>query len=801
MEVQSAKFDFATKAETLERLARLVRRCRVLALFYFRVSEWTERHDSIIDSIQERLGLGALIIRSSTASEDSERSSMAGVFASRLKVDGSDRNAIREAIEQVVASYRGNPLDQVLVQPMLSQVALSGVLMTYHLEDGSPYYVINYDDESAVTDSITSGTGTNKTVFIYRKANPAYVASPRIAAILEMARELEGLCGSVPLDIEFAMKRDGELCLFQVRRISVWRNWNVETVREVSERLPLIENFVQELSLPRSGLCGGRTILGNMPDWNPAEIIGSTPQPLATSLYRELITRSVWREARAHMGYRKLPAEELMVIIGGRPYIDVRNSFNSFLPEGLSDSTAGSIVEAWLERLETHPEYHDKIEFEIAQTCVDFCFDTDFKDRYPNVLSKGEYLFYRECLHNLTRQASGVDGLGTLAQSQQSIQRLAQLQSTRQLPAPNASGGSQALVQVRDLLVECKQLGTLPFSIIARHAFIAETLLRSSVRRGAISAERLQALKRSIRTISSSFANDLRAVTSGRKPPTEFMAKYGHLRPGTYDIKSLRYVDREELFGGSLAPEEGASNEEFRFTSSERNSLELLLREVGLEESGTDGFLEYVRQAIAGREQAKFVFTRNVSDSLEWLLRWGEGLSLSREHLANLEIEPILGTLTTPPLTDLTAYFLDLAERGRQLSVRSRALKLSHLIRDARDLYVIPQHRCEPNFIGSVHVYGSVARIDVATSGNTSLFHKIACIENADPGFDWIFGRGILGLITKYGGANSHMAIRCAEFGVPAAIGCGEQTFERIVAAGAVDLNCSEKVLRPFYGH
>ena len=53
-------------------------------------------------------------------------------------------------------------------------------------------------------------------------------------------------------------------------------------------------------------------------------------------------------------------------------------------------------------------------------------------------------------------------------------------------------------------------------------------------------------------------------------------------------------------------------------------------------------------------------------------------------------------------------------------------------------------------------------------------------IENADPGFDWIFSQNILALITKYGGANSHMAIRCNEFGIPAAIGCGEQRFEAI---------------------
>ena len=44
---------------------------------------------------------------------------------------------------------------------------------------------------------------------------------------------------------------------------------------------------------------------------------------------------------------------------------------------------------------------------------------------------------------------------------------------------------------------------------------------------------------------------------------------------------------------------------------------------------------------------------------------------------------------------------------------------------------------------------------------------------------------------TKYGGANSHMAIRCAEFGIPAAIGCGEQRYEQIVKSNNVHLDCA----------
>ncbi len=55
-----------------------------------------------------------------------------------------------------------------------------------------------------------------------------------------------------------------------------------------------------------------------------------------------------------------------------------------------------------------------------------------------------------------------------------------------------------------------------------------------------------------------------------------------------------------------------------------------------------------------------------------------------------------------------------------------------------------------------------------------------------------IFLRNIKGLVTKYGGSNSHMAIRCAEFSLPAAIGCGDQIFERIIKSVEIEINCIE---------
>jgi len=63
--------------------------------------------------------------------------------------------------------------------------------MTHDMEHGAPYYVINFDDETGKTDSVTGGGGTHKTVLIYRNADEELIKSSRVRKFLKMAKELE----------------------------------------------------------------------------------------------------------------------------------------------------------------------------------------------------------------------------------------------------------------------------------------------------------------------------------------------------------------------------------------------------------------------------------------------------------------------------------------------------------------------------------------------------------------------------------------------------------------------------------
>ena len=800
MNPKRLEFCFGTKAETLKRLIPLISLSHVPELFSFSVSEWKKQSEEILHKTSSVFGDNKVIVRSSTYLEDSEDIAMAGVHVSKGDVRASNRKLLEDTIKEVVSSYRvpgennSNLKDQVLVQQMISDVSMSGVVFTQDMKTGAPYFVINYDDQTGRTDTVTSGGQySNKTLYVHREATRD-IHSTRFKALILAIQEVEKVTGHDSIDIEFAVGADNKVYLFQVRKITTHPNWNRGITLRVNDAIGRIHAFVSDRFRPIQGLFGSRSIFGQMPDWNPAEMIGITPHPLALSLYRMLITDCAWRIARKQMGYAEPKGASLMVSLSGHPYIDVRLSFHSFLPANLSSSVSNKLVDAWLDRLSRNRELHDKIEFEIAITALAFNFDESIQKQIPNVLTVEENKSFKQSLFILTNNLL----TGKVASIDGELRKIEQLEKQRKCLLRDNCFPELTTVSV--LLENCLWLGTIPFSILARHAFIAQSFLQSLIDRGVMDETEAFAFQSSIMTVVGDMATDIENLRTGRILPNQFMASYGHLRPGTYDILSMRYDQRVDMLDGfmrkSIKP---IVRNEFTFSSKQLKEIELLLMDNGYNITLNDLF-SYIKKSITAREYAKFVFTKNISDALEIIASWGEQIGLSREELSYLTIHDVLDSAVVSEGRTQEQYLREKSLAGREDNEITLALRLPHIIDNPEDVSIVPLLLSRPNFITNKTVRGFHVFINGHDDQTVDISDKIVLIEGADPGFDWIFSCSLMGLVTKYGGTNSHMAIRCVEFGLPAAIGCGEQIFDMVLRNPAVELNCAGGRIIPTEG-
>ena len=294
---------------------------------------------------------------------------------------GSRKTAIKLVIE-FIEPDNGSVDDQIFVQPMLDHVSMAGVAFS-RSPSGGPYFIINYDDRSGLTDRVTTGLGDNLETFLCLKSRPD-ACPPSLGPVIALVRELETLLGCDAIDVEFAVGGDGQLYLLQVRPLAVDRQDRAADAM-VDSALADVARKVELLSRPHPYLHGSRAIFGVMPDWNPAEIVGVRPWPLSLSLYRELITDAIWAYQRDNYGYQNLRSFPLLVSFQGLPYIDVRVSFNSFIPRGVPDSLAARLVNYYIDRLLSEPHLHDKVEFEIIFSC----YTLDLPKRMSSLAERG----------------------------------------------------------------------------------------------------------------------------------------------------------------------------------------------------------------------------------------------------------------------------------------------------------------------------------------------------------------------------------------------------------------------------
>ena len=516
-----------------------------------------------------------------------------------------------------------------------------------------------------------------------------------------------------------------------------------------------------------------------MPDWNPAEIIGFQPHLFSYSMYEKLVTKKVWADAREQMGYKKLLKTDLMYSFSGKPYIDLRLSFHSFLPKGIKNKTEKKIINFWLEELKTKPYFHDKIEFEITDNCYYFNLKNKINSKYNFLNSKEKKIFFKS-LKNLTEKLINNYKKDYFDMNLD----LVNLEKYRINTIKNYLKKKKNELNFANLLIEeCKIKGILPFAKLARSAFIAKKILNSLVDLKVLSKRSYFKILSNLSTVSNDYIHD---HGSKSRDKNYLVKKYYHLRPNSYDILNKRYnskinINQLDKIVLDKLVEIKNKNIDLLITKKETQNINKIIKSHKLKFSANH-LINFCLQSLKLRENYKFLFTRTLSDAIQ-LIRLYSKNTKTYKFLHNLDINLILKNKLS---------YKNIKEKSiinTKRNFYNNFIKLPYLIVSKNDFFISSILLSKPNFITEKFIKGEV---DILEGNNIkkNIKNKIIIIENADPGYDWIFSKNIKGLITKFGGVNSHMSIRCEEKQLPAVIGVGEDNFNKLLNVKNIEIDC-----------
>ena len=776
----------STKANTLASLKPNLEKSLIEELFVFTKLQWEKSSNDILNEIRKKFKK-EIVVRSSTGVEDTYFSTYAGFFHSELNINAKNPQHVSKAIANVIASYSRHELashkDQILVQSQTRDVVYSGVVFTRNIQNSGPYYLINYDKSSS-TDSVTSGLVGNK-IEIINNIDVEKLSS-HWKSLIESVREIENLLHNIALDIEFAIKRNGQVVIFQVRTISAIQKYGDLPEKEV---FTTVKNLVKQYkSYSQSSLSPSHYTLSDMCFWNPAEIIGDRADNLAYSIHRYLILGKPWNTGLIPLGYKKID-RDLVVRIGNKPYIEVETSFESLLPEKLDKEIIKKLISFYCKKLKQSPELHDKIEFEIVHNCFTPTTNDNLVE-LKKVLSNSEIQIFRDSLVNITQHI--FDKYNQFKKTD--LKSLDLLKSKREelINIKKNTPVCKKINIILELLNDARELGTPQFARMARLAFIGNQYLRGLISKKVITEDESESFILNIDTVASELNNDFNSVLDKKLSIKDFNKIYGHLRPGTYDINKLPYSKEPRYFDSRRSTNLKDKNKIIRQinTSKMSEKIDKYLTEYEIKITAED-LLIFIEETTKYRESFKFEFTKNLSLALELLAESGAELGFDRNKLSHLSIESFRGIASSSGISEIVDLWNSNIVGKKSIDQIFKYIALPSLIFNEQDFEIIQSHTVRPNFITNSIVKGELINLDSNDIIDYSLVEgRIVLLEKADPGYDWIFSKKIIGLITRFGGAASHMAIRAAEFGIPAAIGCGEIIFKDISKRNIVELDC-----------
>ena len=754
------------KARTLAGLK--IEEATVPKLKIYKWKNFTINEKKILNDINNNFSK-KIAIRSSSKNEDQEYFSNAGKFLSFININPKNKFEVKDRINKVVRSYKKNlESSEFFVHEMVDNIKISGVVLTRNLEDYSPCININYfiGEDSSI---VTSGKKGSKN-YLYIE-NDKYKPDIKFLKLIKIINNIKKILKLKDLDVEFAINKKNKIFILQVRKLIVPEKLKKNKFN-LQNLLFRLEKKIHKLQKNHYNLNGKTTYFGVMPDWNPAEIIGIKPKPLALSLYQELITDHIWAENRKIYGYKDLSQFHLMTTFYGTPFIDVRIDFNSWIPNKLPNYLSEKIINFYLKTFNNKKHLHDKIEFEILLTCYSLNTEKKIEERFKNFLSKKEKKLLLKYLKEINSTAAF-----QLNKDYKIINELISKQNHI------IKSSLYYIDKIYWLLEDCKKYGTLPFASLARCAFISTEILNSFVEENILTNEERLKFLANIKTVASNLNEDLYY-----KNKKEFIKKYGHLRPGTYEITSPNYKKNyNNYFSKNSLERKIIKNTNFIFSKKQKEKINKFVNKTKIYKN-FEHLISFVRQSIKYREYSKFIFTKSIDIVFDNIEKFGKKFSIKKDDLSYINIHKLLEFYYNfSNFRSIENLKKHIAENKKEY-LNNKLINLPDVITSGKDLFIRHENYAKINFISNKIITSRI--IEFNKINFKSKINSIVCIENADPGYDFLFSKNIKGLITKYGGQNSHMAIRCAELNLPALIGVGEQNYNKIINNKSIRIDC-----------
>ena len=463
-----------------------------------------------------------------------------------------------------------------------------------------------------------------------------------------------------------------------------------------------------------------------------------------------MFTDTTWNIQRGEFGYRKYSGGRLMELFNNVAYINVNHSLNSFLTRNLQKESCEEIINYQLNKLKENPHLHDSIEFDISRSS--YVFDTveEFSKEYKNIISPSEIIKWHNDLIQIDTQNKS-----TLEKNKKII-----LSTFSKLDKSFEYSKKQNIKLIRDTMA-------LPFTHHSRLGFVYFAQLNSLLEKGVITEDQKKLLLLSVNSISTKMKTDAYEVKIGKKTLNDFFDVYGHIRAGNYNLSSSNLKNNlsftESLINNSEQPLEDNILPKDIFTNIEKY---FIVNNIPLKASA---WIAMFQDGISTRENSKFYYSKGIDGILN---------EISEKNTSDRELFDLLD--------------IEFNEENTS-DIRLKNVLMPDLITSNEDFYFYKEMSKNGNYIGQGTINGDVLMIDNEANRPENLDNKIVVIPAADPGWDWIFNYKIKSLITKYGGPNSHMAIRCAEHNIPAILGVGENNFTVIANSKSLEIDFSNE--------